>query len=152
MSDTTFLKFRLGRASFGLPVAQVEETIRVVALAPVPARVQGLLGIANVRGRVIPVFDLCETLGQPRRALSLRMYIVIASLGAAPVGLLVDDVLDVVSVPEGQYQLGGALGGGDSYTAGVARVGEEMLTVLSLAPLLVPAAAGRAAAEPPEGA
>jgi purine-binding chemotaxis protein CheW len=145
MSNTTFLKFSLGEAAFGLPVAQVEETIRVVALTSVPSQVPGLLGVVDVRGRVIPVFDLVETLGQARRPLSLRMYIVIASLGADAVGLLVDDVLDVIDVPGGQFQLEGALGGGESYIAGVARVGDDMLTILSLAPLVGPAAASRAA-------
>lgn len=146
MQETTFLKFRVERAAYGLPVVQVEETIRVVALTPVPAHVPGLLGVLNLRGRVIPVFDLCVVLELPTRPLSLRMYIVIASVGGEAVGLLVDDVLDVVSVPASQYQLARSLGVASSFTAGVARVGESMLTILSLSPFLEPAAASRRAA------
>src|SRR5438046_393512 len=136
MSERTFLKFSAGPAVFGLPVTQVVETIRVVAITPVPSPSPDLLGIVNVRGRVTPVFDLCRTLELGDRPLTLRMYIVIASVGAETIGLLVDDVLDVVTVPVAYFQSSRALGGSDSYTSGIVRAGSELLTVLDLAPFL----------------
>ena len=144
MSERTFLKFSAGPAAFGLHVTDVVETIRVVALTAVPSGSPDLLGVANVRGQVIPVFDLCRTLGFGERPISLRMYIVIVAVGVEAIGLLVDDVLDVITVPEAQYQVSRAIVGAESYTAGVVRSGSELLTVLNLAPFV-----NRAGVAPP---
>jgi purine-binding chemotaxis protein CheW len=136
MSDRTFLQFRVANSIYGVPVTSVIEIIRIVAFQPIPNPAPDLLGMVNVRGRVIPVFDLCRTLGVGDRPLSLRMYIVIADVEGEALGVVVDDVQDVVSVPAEQYQISRAIGGGDSFTAGVARVASDLLTVLNLAPLL----------------
>lgn len=136
MVERTFLQFRAGNSTFGLPVTSVIEIIRVVALTPVPDPAPDLLGVVNLRGRVIPVFDLCRTLALGDRPLTLRMYIVIAEAGPEALGLLVDDVIDVTTVPVDNFQVSRALAGADSFTAGVARVGSDMLTILNLGPLL----------------
>src|SRR5262245_58327003 len=117
MSERTFLKFSAGPTSFGLHATDVVETIRVVAISPVPTGAKDLLGVINVRGKVIPVFDLCRTLDLAERPISLRMYIVIASVGRDTLGILVDDVLDVVTVPSEEYQVSRAVTGPESYTA-----------------------------------
>jgi purine-binding chemotaxis protein CheW len=136
MSERTFLKFSVGPTCFGLLATDVVETIRVVAISPVPAGARDLLGVINVRGKVVPVFDLCRTLELADRPISLRMYIVIASVGGEAIGILVDDVLDVVTVPSGEFQVSRAVSGPDSYTAGVVRAGNALLTVLDLRPFL----------------
>ena len=136
MTERTFLQFRVADSVYGIPVTGVIEIIRMVAFQPIPNPAPDLLGMINLRGRVIPVFDLSRTLGAGERPLSLRMYIVIADIAGEAIGVVVDDVLDVVAVPADQYQVSRAIGGGDSFTAGVARVDSDLLTVLNLAPLL----------------
>jgi chemotaxis signal transduction protein len=64
------------------------------------------------------------------------MYIVITGVENETLGILVDDVLDVVTVPSEQYQVSRAVAGPASYTAGVARSGDSLLTVLDLRPFL----------------
>jgi len=137
MGELTFLKFSAGPATFGLLASDVIETIRVVEIAPLPGAARDLLGVINVRGRVIPIFDLCRTLEIAERPLSLRMYIVVASVEAEPVGILVDDVLDVVTVPTDAFQVSRAVRSPESYTSGVVRIHDELLTVLNLTPLVV---------------
>jgi purine-binding chemotaxis protein CheW len=121
---------------FGLPVTNVVEILRLAALSQVPNAAPDLLGLLNLRGRVIPVFDLGRSLGLGSRPLALRMYIIIAEVGDEALGIVVDDVLDVVTVPPEDFQLSRVLVTPNSFTAGVARIGAEMLTVLDLEPLL----------------
>jgi purine-binding chemotaxis protein CheW len=136
MAERTFVQFQAGQSVYGLPVTSVIEIIRLVALSPVPDPTPDLLGMINLRGRVIPVFDLCRSLQGEQRPLSLRMYIVIADVGGEALGVVVDDVLDVVTIQDDQFQVSRALGGSNAFAAGIARIGAEMLTILNFSPLL----------------
>lgn len=136
MSDHTFVQFAVGESVFGLPVGSVAEIVRVVAPAPVPGAHDDVLGMVNLRGRAVPVVELARALGLGSRPISLRMYIIVAEVERDLLGLLVDDVLDVVSVPADQYRSSRALAGEGSLAAGVASVGGSLLTVLELSPLL----------------
>jgi len=136
MRDRTFVQFRSGSGIYGLPATSVVELIRMVAISPVPNAAPELLGLVNRRGQVIPVFDLNRALGGDERPLSLRMYVVITEVNGEAVGIVVDDVLDVVTVPEDQVQMSRALSADAPYSNGVARIGADIVTVLNLVPLV----------------
>lgn len=94
-----FLTFRLGARLYALPAEEVAEVIRTPAVARLPQSPRGLLGLANLRGSVLPVASLRGLLGladeasggeTSGRALALN--------GHAPVALAVDQVDALVSV------------------------------------------------------
>ena len=53
-----YVIFRIGAEEYGLPVTAVNSIIRYEQATPVPRAPQGVLGVINLRGRVIPVVDL----------------------------------------------------------------------------------------------
>lgn len=59
-----YLTFREGSQLYALPTTAVSEVIRLSAVARVPQGPKALLGIANLRGTVVPVVGLSELLGQ----------------------------------------------------------------------------------------
>ena len=63
-SSTRFLTFRIEEQLYALRAADVAEVIRVPAIARVPQGPPALLGIANLRGSVLPVAGLRELLGR----------------------------------------------------------------------------------------
>lgn len=136
MLDRTFLQFRSGTGTYGLPAERVIQIIRIVALAPVPNAAPELLGLVNLRGRVIPVFDLNRALNGAERPISLRMYVIVTEVEGEPLGIVVDDVLDVVTVSANHFQSSRALSADAPFSEGVARIGSQILTVLNLAPLI----------------
>jgi len=90
-SSTRFLTFRIEEQLYALRAADVSEVIRVPAMARVPQAPPALLGIANLRGSVLPVAGLRELLGrQAAPGLSSARAIVL-DIGA-PVALVVDAV------------------------------------------------------------
>ncbi len=50
--------FRIGRETFGLPIAMVREIVRVPEITSVPNAPNYIEGVINLRGRIIPVVDL----------------------------------------------------------------------------------------------
>ena len=91
-----FLTLRSGGQLYALPAEQVAEVIRLPAVARVPQAPKGLLGLANLRGNVLPVASLQGLLGGEPRADAATRAIVLE--GAAPVALAVDVVDALVTV------------------------------------------------------
>ena len=59
--------FRIGRETFGLPIAMVREIVRVPEITSVPNAPEYIEGVINLRGRIIPVVDLAEALRRSSR-------------------------------------------------------------------------------------
>lgn len=89
-----FLTFRVEDRLYALPAEEVMEVIRMPALARVPHAPKGLLGVANLRGAVLPVAGLRGLLGLPQAAATR----VLVLDGAAPVALAVDAVEALVTI------------------------------------------------------
>lgn len=89
-----FLTFRVEDRLYALAAEEVAEVIRMPALARVPHAPKGLLGVANLRGAVLPVAGLRGLLGRPE-ALATRALVLD---GAAPVALAVDTVEALVTI------------------------------------------------------
>jgi purine-binding chemotaxis protein CheW len=97
-----FLTFRVGGELYALPAQQVAEIIRLPAVARVPQAPRGLLGLANLRGNVLPVASLQGLLGGAATTDATTRAIVLD--GAAPVALAVDVVEALVTVDAEQIE------------------------------------------------
>jgi purine-binding chemotaxis protein CheW len=134
------LAFGLDTETYAIPIQRVREIVKVPLLTEVPRRSGGLLGIMNLRGEVLPVYDVKPRLGLadavrsadgpsqvPRSA---RVVVVFSAEGDA--GVLVDVVHDVVKIipssieatPPGVAERGAI--------TGIGRRGETLLLLLEL--------------------
>lgn len=93
-----FLTFRLEGRRYAVAVAEVEEVIRLPSIARVPQAPQGLLGLANLRGSVIPVASGRGLLGKPQGDATDRSRAIVLD-GSAPVALAVDSIGELMDVP-----------------------------------------------------
>ena len=97
-----FLTFRVSGELYALPANQVAEVIRLPAVARVPQAPKGLLGLANLRGSVLPVASVRGLVGAEESAEATTRAIVLD--GAAPVALAVDVVEALVAVEPEQIE------------------------------------------------
>ncbi len=87
--------FRLGRRLFLAEMGLVREILRVPKLWSVPGAKPWILGLANVRGRLLPINHLCGFLfGEPYRA-QVQARILVTEHDNAFAGLLVDEAFDI---------------------------------------------------------
>ena len=94
----TWVTCRLEGETFALPVAQVQEILRVQNLTRVPHAPLPVRGVTNMRGYVLPVVDLRMRLGmEPVEMTPLHRIMVISSKGRL-IGLLVDGVEQVLQI------------------------------------------------------
>lgn len=103
--------------------SDIQEIVSLMALTPMRGQGGSCRGMANLRGEIIPVFDL-DGASVP---LSPSRFILVTRLSTGPVGLIVDEIHDVVRVPE-DHLAHRPMGGGRM--ALVARVEDDLLAVL----------------------
>lgn len=71
-----FAVFSLSNAVFAVDVADVREVLRAAALAPAPGR-DGVEGMLNLRGEVVPVCDVRELIGLPAEPIATTDYLIV---------------------------------------------------------------------------
>lgn len=121
-----FLTFRLDEDRYALPAGDVSEVIRIPSVARVPQAPKGLLGLANLRGNVLPIASLRQLLGRSEADASATSRAIVLD-GGSPVAIAVDSVDALVEVdPErvDRRQAGLATDGGE-HLSGTFRAGEE---------------------------
>jgi purine-binding chemotaxis protein CheW len=96
-SDDRFLTFKSEGRFYALPAASVSEVARMPTLARVPHAPHSLLGLANLRGSVLPVASVRALLGREHVAATDASRLIVLN-GASPVALAVDEVTSLVRV------------------------------------------------------
>ena len=132
MSDTIsqqLVVFSLGREEYALPIASVHEIIRFTEPRTVASDAAWIRGVIGLRGKIIPIFDLASRMGLPSAEGAVPGKIVIVSTGAGQVGVMVDDVEEVLTVEASQLE--------DVPTANrqsieaIAKIGDRLVVLLN---------------------
>mgnify|MGYP002640094787 FL=1 len=99
-----FCTFYLDNHTFGVKVEQVQEVFRYQEMTKVPLAPREVRGLINLRGQIITALDLRLRLGmQPMPEGKLPMNVVVRTEDGV-VSLLVDEIGDVLQVPEDVYE------------------------------------------------
>ena len=131
--ELQLVTFHLGAEEFACDIAQVQEIIRMQPLTRVPNSPIFVQGVINLRGRVIPTLSLRKRFDLEERPPGKETRIVIVEADKSVLGLIVDQVSEVVRLGlesiEAPPRLRQAK---QEYVTGVARVGERLLIVLDI--------------------
>jgi purine-binding chemotaxis protein CheW len=94
----SLVAFRLDRQTYALPIEPIVQIIEMVAITPIPQVNPAVEGVINVRGTAVPVVNLRCQLGLPEAKLQLHTPIILVQTGERMVGLIVDQVADVLNI------------------------------------------------------
>lgn len=127
-----WLTFRLEGGEYALDIRDVIEVLSMVALAPMPQAQPWLAGMLNLRGRVMPVLDLRRRLDLAPRPYGLDTPIIVVRQADRPVGLIVDEAVEVLTLPDQALTGPDALAGADHPVSAVARLDDRLIMLLDL--------------------
>lgn len=94
----------VGPQMFGVPVLQVQDVIAPVRIDIVPLAPPEVAGSLNLRGRIVTAMDLRKRLGMPPRPEGQGHMSVIVERSGELYALQVDDVGDVLWLPQAERQ------------------------------------------------
>ncbi len=104
--NNQYVTFKVGDEVFGFPMASVLEIIRLPNTVQVPLTPSALVGLANLRGSVLPILDLRRVLQLDEVNYNDATRVVVSDAGS-PVGLVVDRVARVMNVEPDQIDHSG---------------------------------------------
>jgi purine-binding chemotaxis protein CheW len=135
--DIQLVSFRVGPQEFAFDILQVERILRHVAPAPLPKAPDFLEGVVPYEGGAVPVVDLRKRfdLAAPIREETRLMVI---DLGEQRVGVLVDEVREVLRVDSTTITAPGPMVSGlaAAYIAGIVSRPERTIIILNARKLL----------------
>ncbi|HJZ91243.1 MAG TPA: chemotaxis protein CheW [Gemmataceae bacterium] len=102
--DRQYCTFFLDGHYFGIDVLQVQEVIRHQEMTRVPLAPPVVRGLINLRGQIVTAIDLRRRLDLPDRPEGELPVNVVVHTDDGAVSLLVDEIGDVLQVPEEAFE------------------------------------------------
>lgn len=97
-NEEQFLTFRLDGQEYGIAILKVQEIKGWDKMTPIPNSPPYVKGVLNLRGVIVPVFDLRLRFGLPEAARDAFTVIIVVNIGGRLAGIVVDAVSDVINV------------------------------------------------------
>ena len=129
-----YLTFYVGDNGFGLEISNVTEIIGIQNITRVPHTHHYIKGIINLRGTVVPVMDMRLRFSLAEISYTDRTCIVVINTDDICIGLIVDEVSEVVDIVDDNIQQPPPTnaGGINHYIRAIATVGDHVKQLLDL--------------------
>ncbi len=131
--------FRLGDEEFGVQINKVKEIVRLIPITPIPKAPKFIEGIVNLRGEILAVIDLSKRLDIPSKPRSERTRIVVIEINENIVGMIVDEVSEVLNIPLSNIEKTPQVIESDikqKYITSVGKLKDRLLILIDLAAIL----------------
>jgi len=135
------LTFELDSRRHAFRADDVVQVVQMVEVAPLPGAPAIIEGIVNVRGTIVPVFDLRSRLGLPARPIDPDQHLVILATGTRSSAVRVDAAEDFVSISDAEIAVSlvdSGVGASPRHVAGVAATADGTTIIYDLAAFLSP--------------
>ena len=93
-----YLTFFLAGEEYGVEILKVREIIGILPVTRIPRTPESVLGVINLRGKVIPVLDLKRRLGMVGVAEAEKPCVVVVNAAGVELGMVIDRISEVVYV------------------------------------------------------
>lgn len=129
-----FISFRIGEEEYGVDIINVREIKGWVPITPLPNTPDYMLGVLNLRGVIVPIFDMRCRFGLGHTKATPLHVMIILSVEDRIMGILVDAVSDILTAGSKQIMDVPDLDqrGDRKFLSGLLTHDEKMVALLSL--------------------
>ncbi len=129
-----YLTFVLGQEEYGVEILSVREIICLTNITFVPNVLEYVKGVINLRGKIVPIIDLRMKFNMERKIYNHETCIVVLNVFDSLMGIIVDQVSEVVDILQENIEEAPALKEGkqEDYISGMAKVGDKIKILLDI--------------------
>ena len=124
--------FTLDEQQYALRLEAVERIVRAAAITPLPKAPDIILGILDIQGEIVPVFNIRKRFRQPEREIRPEDQFIIANARSMKVALVVDAAQSVVEDAEPGRTAKDDILSGMEYIDGVTRTEDGLVLIHDL--------------------
>ncbi|WP_265821896.1 chemotaxis protein CheW [Geovibrio ferrireducens] len=137
---------KLGDEEYAIDVLKIQEIIRTVEITSVPRTDSFVLGVMNLRGKVIPVVDLRVRFNLDKMDFDKETRIIVVRFESEHIGFVVDEVTEVIRISKNMVDPTPPLVGsiGQEYILGICKYDDRLIILLDIDTVIVE---GKAAVE-----
>ncbi len=125
-----FLGISLERELIGIPLKKILTISKILDIVKVPYTPDYIVGVINLRGEIIPVLSLKQILGLSETKDPTRIVVLDSSHGKA--GVLVDNIVGVIRVPQERFEPNPMIGRYSAYVSHVAQTEYGLMEILDV--------------------
>lgn len=133
-----YIVFKLNGQLYGTSIENIEIIEKMKPIMRVPKVPQCVKGVMNLRGEIIPVISLRTQFALEEKESTDKTRIIIVKIDDAMVGLIVDEVKEVIEIQNTQVEavqnIQGKMKSND--ILGVGKVGDDIVTLLNLSNII----------------
>lgn len=133
-----YLTFSCGQEQFSIDISFVTEIVGIQQITDIPDIPEYVKGIINLRGRIIPVIDVRILFGKHQRDYDDRTCIIVIIIGSTSIGLIVDRVHEVMTIPQEQIVPNpyDNIGQGNKFVRSIGKAGSDVKLILDCEKML----------------
>lgn len=135
-----FIVVSLGSEQYGIDIQYVDNIVRMQRITRVPKAQHYFKGVINLRGEIIPVMSLRLKFGlEPDEYTNASRIIILKLEPQYAVGIIVDEVKEVVTLPEESIDRPAYDGNDDKavYLSGIGKHEDNLISLLNIAGVIV---------------
>ena len=125
---------KLGEEEYAIDVLKIQEIIRTVEITSVPRTDSFVLGVMNLRGKVIPVVDLRVRFSLDKMDFDKETRIIVVRFETEHIGFVVDEVTEVIRIGKTMVEPTPPLVGsiGQEYILGICKYEDRLIILLDI--------------------
>lgn len=132
------VSFMLDDVEYGVDILNVHEILRFPEMTRLPNTPPFIKGVINLRGNVIPVVDMRIRFGFPEADVTDLTRIIVVETSGKQVGILVDNVYQVVRLPVSSIDPPSDLitGISEDFISGIGRLKDRLIVLLNMTQII----------------
>lgn len=134
MDQIQLVGMKLGDEEYAIDVLKITEIIRTVEITIVPRMESYILGVMNLRGKVVPVIDLRVRFNLDSCDFDKSTRIIVVSVNKENIGFVVDEVTEVIRIKRSMVEPTPPLVGsiGQEYILGICKYDSRLIMLLDI--------------------
>jgi purine-binding chemotaxis protein CheW len=133
-SSIQIVCFKIGKEEYGLEILKVQEILKLPKITKLPKSYNYIMGVIDLRGKVIPIIDLSKKFGIKSDAASEKSRTIVVDIDGKRVGLAIDSVSHVVKIASNDIEPPPPVVKGISgkYIVGIAKMQDGFVVILDI--------------------
>lgn len=138
IGTTQFIVVKFDLEQYGINIQYIQNIVRMLRITRVPNAPSYIKGVVNLRGEIIPVMSVRNKFNLHEDVYTNLTRIIIVKVDGNAIGLIVDEVLEVVQLSDEQIEklVRDSHDDKSKFVYAVGKMGEELVTLLNVEALI----------------